>query len=100
MQNFKTVGEKILERTPYGCRVVMVGGRPMVEMTIGKGLVTMDYKMAIELGSFLRYSGKLAKKLSGDVSKHFTVVADLTDANADELNANISKDRKSVYARR
>lgn len=100
MQNFKTIGEKILEHTPYGCRIVMVAGRPMVEMTIGTGLVTMDYSMAIKLGTFLRYAGKEAKRLSGDVSKLFTIVADLTDANAEQFGANISKDRKSVYARR
>lgn len=96
MQNFKTVGEKILQRTPYGCRVEGT----MVVMTIGTGSVTMTYEMALQLGTFLRYTGKLAKQASGDHSKRFHIVADLTDANADEHKAAISKDRKSVYARR
>lgn len=96
MQNFKTVGEKILKNTPFGCRVE---GTKVV-LTIGKVVATMDYETAIRMSAFLRYSGKLAKRASGDISKHYTVIADLTDANADELKAAISKDRKSVYARR
>lgn len=96
MQAFKTVGEKILKRTPYGCRVEGTN----VVMTLGTGTVVMDYETALRLGTFLRYSGKLAKKASGDVSKRFHIVADLTDANADEYQAALSVDRKSVYMRR
>lgn len=95
MQNFKTVGEKILKQTPYGCRVE---GTKVV-MTLGKAVVTMDYDTAIKLSAFLKYSGKLAKRAAGDISKHMIVVADLTDANADEMHAVISSDRKSVFYR-
>ena len=96
MQNFKTVGEKILKSTPYGCRVE---GTKVV-LTLGKAVATMDYPTAIKMAAFLRYCGKLAKKAAGDESRNFTIIADLTDANADELQAAISKDRKSVYAHR
>lgn len=89
----KTVGEKILKFTPYGCRVE--GTR--VVLTIGKHNVTMDYETAIKMSAFLRYSGKLAKKAAGDVSRHFTIIADLTAENADEIEAAISKDRKSIF---
>ncbi len=96
MQTFKTVGEKILRRTPYGVRVEGVD----VVMTIGKATVTMTYDVAIKLSAFLRNAGRHAKRAAGDESKKFTIYADLTDANADELGAVLSKDRKSVYARR
>jgi hypothetical protein len=97
MQTFtKTVGEKILKQTPFGVRVEGVD----VVMTIGKATITMNYDTAIKLSAFLRNGGRLAKKLAGDHSRRFTVYADLTDANAEELGAVLSKDRKSVYARR
>jgi hypothetical protein len=96
MQEFKTIGEKILKLTPYGCRVE---GEKVV-MTIGRAVATMDYETAIKLAAYLRYCGRLAKKAAGDLSLKATIIADLTDANADELQAAISKDRKSVYARR
>lgn len=95
MQTFKIVGEKILKRTPYGVRVEGID----VVMTIGNQTVTMDYSTAIKLSAFLRHGGRIAKKAAGDESRKFTVYADLTDANADELQAALSVDRKSVFIR-
>lgn len=95
MQTFKTVGEKILKQTPYGVRVEGVD----VVMTIGRANVTMNYETAIKLSAFLRNAGRLAKRIAGDESRRFTVYADLTDANADELGAVLSKDRKTIAVR-
>jgi hypothetical protein len=60
----------------------------------------MDYNTALKISAFLRYAGRLAKKASGDESKKFTVVADLTDGNAEDFDAFMSKDRKSVSVNR
>lgn len=95
MQTFKTVGEKILKNTPFGVRVEGVN----VVMTIGNVTATMTYEVALKLSAFLRNGGRLAKRAAGDESRRFTVYADLTDANAEELQAAISADRKSVYFR-
>lgn len=91
----KTIGEKILQFTPYGVRVEGVN----VIMTIGKANCEMTYEMALKLSAFLRYGGRLAKRAAGDESRKWTCVADLTDANAAELDAAISVDRQSVYMR-
>jgi hypothetical protein len=93
VQNFKTVGEKILKQTPYGVRVE---GTKVV-MTVGRGVLTMDYQTALKLSAFLRNGGRLAKRAAGDESRKFTVFADLTDANAEELKAKIERNGKSVY---
>ncbi len=93
MQDFKTVGEKILQRTPYGVRVEGT----VVVMTIGNKNVRMDYEVALKLSAFLRHGGRIAKKAAGDESRKFTVYADLTDANAEELKAALSVDRKQIF---
>jgi hypothetical protein len=92
-QDFKTVGEKILRRTPYGVRVEGT----VVVMTIGERNVRMDYETALKLSAFLRHGGRLAKRAAGDESRRFTVYADLTDANADEMKAAMSVDRKQIF---
>ena len=89
----KEIGEKILKRTPYGTRVEGT----MVVMTIGTKAVRMEYDVALKLSAFLRHAGRLAKRHAGDQSRHFTIFADLTDANADELEAQISRDGTAVY---
>lgn len=91
----KTVGEKIMRRTMYGTRVEGVD----VVLTIGNKAVRMDYETALKLSAFLRHSGRLAKRAAGDQSRKFTVVADLTDANADELEAQRSRDGTAVFTR-
>jgi hypothetical protein len=91
----KTFGEKILARTPYGTRVEGVD----VVMTLGDKACRMDYSTALKLAVFLYHSGKVAKKAAGDESKRIIGVADLTDANADELEVQFNRDRTAVFAR-
>ncbi len=88
----KEIGEKILRLTPYGVRVE---GATVV-MTIGPKAMRMDYDVALKLSAFLRHGGTLAKRAAGDESRKWTVFADLTDANAEEVGARMSKDRKII----
>ena len=91
----KTIGEKILKRTPFGTRVEGVD----VVVTLGHKAVRMDYQTALKLSAFLRHSGRLAKRRAGDQARNFTVFADLTDANADELEAQRTRDGSALFAR-
>lgn len=95
MQTFKTVGEKILKQTPFGVRVEGVD----VVLTVGKATITMNYETAFKLSAFLRNGATHAKRAAGDHSRRFTVYADLTDANAEDLKAVLSKDGKKIYVR-
>lgn len=52
----------------------------MVVLRIGNSEVKMPYSAALKLSQWLRVSGKEAKRNAGDVSRHWSVVADLTDA--------------------
>jgi len=88
----KEIGEKILKKTPYGVRVE---GTKVI-MTIGPKAVTMDYEVALKLSAFLRHGGTIAKRAAGDESRRFTVFADLTDANAEELRARMNKNRTII----
>lgn len=90
----KEIGEKILKQTPYGVRVE---GTTVV-MTIGPKAVRMEYDVALKLSAFLRNGGRLAKRNAGDQSRTFTVFADLTDANLDELEAQRSRDGSAVFS--
>jgi hypothetical protein len=92
----KEIGEKILKQTPYGVRVEGT----VVVMTIGTKNCRMDYDTALKLSAFLRHGGRTAKRIAGDQSRKFTVFADLTDANADELEVQLSRDRTAVYSGR
>jgi hypothetical protein len=91
----KTFGEKVMARTPYGVRVEGVD----VVMTIGDKACRMDYSTALKLAAFLYHSGKVAKKSAGDESRRIIGIADLTDANADELEAQFNRDRTAVFAK-
>jgi hypothetical protein len=88
----KEIGEKIMRRTPYGVRVEGVN----VVMTIGEKAVTMTYEVALKLSAFLRHGGRMAKRAAGDESRRFTVFADLTDANAEELRSRMNKARTFI----
>lgn len=92
----KEIGEKILKLTPYGVRVEGT----VVVMTIGTKAVRMEYDVALKLAAFLRNGGRQAKRNAGDQSRKFTVFADLTDAQIDELGAQKSRDGTSVFSRR
>jgi hypothetical protein len=91
----KEIGEKILRQTPYGVRVE----GEIVVMTIGPKCVRMDYTTAIKLSAFLRHGGRMAKRNAGDESQKFTVFADLTDANAEELRARMNKNGTIISAK-
>ncbi len=88
----KYIGEKILRKTPYGIRVQ---GTTVI-MTIGTNVTTMDYDVALKLSAFLRHGATIAKRAAGDESRKWTIFADLTDANAEEIEARMSKDRKII----
>lgn len=96
MQQSKVIGEKILSRTQFGTRVEGVD----VVVTLGNKECRMDYQTALKLSAFLRHSGRLAKRHAGDQARTFTVFADLTDANLDELEAQRSRDGSAVFSRR
>jgi len=91
----KEIGEKILRRTPYGVRVEGT----VVVLTLGKINARMDYVTAINIAHFLRHGGRLAKRAAGDESRKFTVFADLTDANAEELRARMNKRGSIITAK-
>lgn len=91
----KTFGEKLMARTPFGTRVEGVD----VVMTVGDKACRMDYSTALKLAVFLYHSGKVAKRVAGDESRRIIGIADLTDGNADELEAQISRDRTAVFSK-
>jgi hypothetical protein len=87
--------ERILERTPFGCEVVGT----QVRMTLGPKVCMLDYATAIQLATMLNWCGRKAKSIAGDGSMHFLGIARLTDANADELEAQFNRDRTAVFAK-
>lgn len=89
------MGEQLLARTPYG---VSVEGLDVV-MTIGTAQCRMDYATALKLATFLYHSGSMAKRNAGDFAKNIIGLATLTDGNAEELKADLSRDRTAVFAR-
>ena len=93
MSQSHEVGEHILKRTPYGVRVEGVN----VVMTIGQKSAVMGYEEALTLAAFLRNGGREAKRNAGDFDSKFTVYANLTDGNLDELKAQRSKDGTAVF---
>lgn len=92
MQN-RPVGEKLLRRTQFR---VNVEGTAVI-LTIGNAAVELTYETALKVGKMLWHGGKLAKRAAGDESKRFMVFADLRPENADEIEAHMSVDRKSVW---
>lgn len=87
--------ESLLARTPYG---VTTEGTDVV-MTIGTNQCRMDYATALKLATFLYHSASMAKRAAGDFSRNMIGLATLTDANAEELKAEMSRDRTAVFAR-
>lgn len=91
----KTFGEKLMARTQFGTRVEGVD----VVVTLGDKACRMDYSTALKLAVFLYHSGKMAKRAAGDESMRIIGVADLTDAGADELEAQFNRDRTAVFSK-
>jgi hypothetical protein len=48
---------------------------------------------------FLRYAAKVAKRRAGDYSLKILGVADLTDANSDELELQANRSATAVFSR-
>jgi hypothetical protein len=95
MSQAKTFGEKLMKRTPYGVRLEGLD----VVVTLGDKACRMDYDTALNLAAFLYHAGKMAKRLSGDESVRIIGLADLTDGNAEEMKAQMSRDRTAVFAK-
>ncbi len=87
--------ERVLERTPYGCEVVGT----QVKITLGPRACLMDYETAINLAHMLNWCGRKAKAIAGDGSMQFLGIARLTDAEADEREAQFNRDRTAVFAK-
>lgn len=87
--------EPLLARTPFG---VTVEGLDVV-MTVGTAQCRMDYQTALKLGTFLYHCGQQAKRKAGDFALNVIGIADLTDGNAEELKAEMNRDRTAVFAR-
>lgn len=87
--------EALLARTPYG---VTTEGIDVV-MTVGTAQCRMDYATALKLATFLYHSGSQAKRNAGDFAVNMIGLATLTDGNAEELKADLSRDRTAVFSR-
>jgi len=49
----------------------------LVKLSIGNADIRMPYETALQLSQWLRVNGKQAKRLAGDVSRHWSAVATL-----------------------
>ena len=87
--------ERILKRTTFGADVDGV----QVKVKLGNRECVMDYQTAITLAHMLHWAGKKAKSNARDGSMRMLGIARLTDANADELEAQFNRDRTAVFAR-
>jgi hypothetical protein len=54
----------------------------MVVLTINNAEIRLHYQDAFRISQWLRVSGKEAKANAGDVSRHWSIIAQLDDANA------------------
>jgi hypothetical protein len=91
----KHIGEKLLAGTPYGVEVRGVD----VCLTIGGRSILLQYDDANKIAVFLRYAAKVAKRRAGDYSLKILGVADLTDANSDELELQANRSATAVFSR-
>lgn len=46
----------------------------MVKLSIGNADIRMPYETALQLSQWLRVRGKEAKRLAGDVSRHWSAI--------------------------
>ena len=56
----------------------------LVVLKIGNAELKMPYDTAIQLSTWLRVRGKEAKRLAGDVSRHWSVIGNLEAVNGGE----------------
>ena len=50
----------------------------MVSLQLGGVTAKMDHETAIQVGLWLLHQGKKAKLYAGDISRHWTIIADLS----------------------
>lgn len=55
-----------------------------VTLTVGNQAISFDYETALKLSTWLRHHGKRAKATAGDISRHWHVIAELSDAEAND----------------
>ena len=51
-----------------------------VVLRIGNADISMDYEDALRISQALRVAAKQSKKFAGDISRHWSVIATLTNA--------------------
>lgn len=56
----------------------------LVMLRIGNVEIKMEGETAIQLSTWLRVKGKLAKRVAGDTSRHWTVIGNLKSVEAGE----------------
>ena len=89
--------ELLATKQVYGA---VAQGRTVV-MIIGEKTVTMDHDTAFNLAAMLRHAAAQVKRATGDLSVgKIRGVATLTDANADEMRAQLSRDGTAVFVGR
>lgn len=54
----------------------------LVRLSIGNADIDMPYETAIQLSQWLRVRGKQAKRMSGDMSRHWSAIAILDGLGA------------------
>ena len=89
------VAEKLMTRTHFSVRQQ---GATVV-LTIGNYAVEMDHDAAYRTALNLWYFAKKARAFAGDSSRQIYGVAELTDAVADELEAQFNRDRTAAFWR-
>jgi hypothetical protein len=62
-------------------RIAVYSEGDLVVLNLGNVEVKLPYETALILSQWMRYRAKEAKKRAGDVSRHWSVIATLTDAN-------------------
>ena len=65
----------------------------LVKLRLGNVVIDMDYPTALQMANAMRFQGKKAKKYAGDTSTHYSLIAELSDA---ELNVRAEQVRRFV----
>ena len=90
----KKIGDRLLRGTPYQ---VVVRDTDIVLQINGRDALVLPYDEAIRMCIGLRHGVRIAKKNAGISGVQMYGFADLTDAVADELEMQKSRDGTAVY---
>ena len=55
----------------------------LIRLTIGDVVVRMEYETALKISQWLRVRGKQAKRLAGDMSRHWSIIGILDGLTGD-----------------